>query len=156
MKYILAIIWSALCFISGYDFAQRHASPRVVEITDTIVRVDTFTSAPDTIYAEKYIGDKLVKVEIHDTLHNWLHDTIEVALPFTQREYMDSTYHVWVSGHQPALDSIMVFPRTITINNTRTIREKTSRWGLFGGASVGIGKYGVQPYVGIGVGYKII
>lgn len=154
-RYLIVAFFAVTCFISGYDYGIKKFRCDVIETSDTIIITDTITSIPDTIYAVRYLGDRIVKVQHYDTIHKMLHDTIEVALPITQKEYRDSSYHAWVSGYDAVLDSISVFPKTKIIENTRVISSKTSRFGVFGGISVGIGKNGVQPCLGVGIGIKL-
>lgn len=91
-------------------------------------------------------------------------DSVDVTLPVVQREYADSTYTAWVSGVQvdtlyPRLDSIQVRERIINKETiiTNTIRKKTSRWtvGLQGGYGYGFNYKGFEPYVGVGLSYRI-
>lgn len=87
-------------------------------------------------------------------------DSVEVVIPITQRVYEDSLYTAYVSGHNPKLDSIIVYPHReiMTITNTYTA-PNPKRWSV--GIQVG---YGVTlkgntpqmaPYIGIGVSYSI-
>lgn len=82
-------------------------------------------------------------------------DSIEVEIPITQREYRGEDYHAWVSGYEPRLDSIFVFPRheVVTIRETP---DKKKRWHI--GPAIGFGytPQGIQPYLGIGITYSII
>ena len=106
---------------------------------------------------------KTVKVPVHDTIKaphadTLSADSVSVVLPITQKHYSDSTYEAWVSGYEPALDSIRVFQPITTITNTITntdIRYKQKRWGL--GVQVGIGMTPnkIEPYIGVGVTYNI-
>ena len=79
---------------------------------------------------------------------------VEIALPFVQREYRDSNYNAWVSGYEPALDSIKVFPRTMTVKERVTVKERSRRWGVFGGVGIGVSDR-ITPCVGVGIGYRI-
>lgn len=100
----------------------------------------------DTIFAEKYA---------HKSAGN-IPDSISVELPITQKRYADSTYTAWVSGYNPTLDSIRIYPRHEVITITNTIRQKPKRWGV--GLNVGYGitpKNGLQPYIGVGVSYNL-
>ena len=74
-------------------------------------------------------------------------DTVQVRLPIESKHYSATNYDAWVSGYEPSLDSIKVY--------NREIKLKQSRWsvGLQGG--VGMTPKGVQPYVGVGIGYKL-
>lgn len=43
---------------------------------------------------------------------NFIPDSVvAVEIPITQKEYEGAEYHAWVSGYEPSLDSIFVFPR---------------------------------------------
>ena len=80
-------------------------------------------------------------------------DSATVMLPITQKVYSDTDYRAWVSGYEPHLDSIKVFPRTVTVRET--IYKSPSRFsiGLQGG--YGITPKGLQPYIGVGVNVRI-
>lgn len=129
--------------ITLYDtLLVKHPVPK----DSIIVRHHTITlpAKHDTILADN------VTVRV-DTVT----DSVIVTLPITQKEYGDSSYHAWVSGYQPSLDSIAVFPKTTIITNTRTIVEK-KRWGV--GVQVGVGistDKQIHPYLGVGVHYNI-
>lgn len=81
-------------------------------------------------------------------------DSATVLLAMERKVYGDSTFRAVVSGVRVSLDSIMVYPRTITV--TRTLPPKVPRrWGLGVQAGVGLTPKGIQPYVGLGVYYRI-
>lgn len=155
MKALTSILLIACCIISflgGYDYASKHCY-NVSTVTDTILERDTIISVPDTVYRTVALGEKTVKVVIHDTLFKT--DTVEIALPFVQREYRDSNYNAWVSGYEPALDSIQVFPRTMTVKERVTVKERSRRWGVFGGVGISVSDR-ITPCVGVGIGYRIL
>lgn len=149
--FILLIACCIISFLGGYDYASKHCY-NVRTVTDTIIERETITAIPETVYRTVALGEKTVKVIIHDTLCKT--DTVEVALPYVQREYRDSNYNAWVSGYEPALDSIKVFPRTVTVHERVTVKEKARRWGVFGGIGIGVGDR-IAPCVGVGIGYRI-
>ena len=74
-------------------------------------------------------------------------DTIRIRLPIESKHYTAESYDAWLSGYEPQLDSIKVYQREV--------KTKQSRWsiGLQGG--VGMTPRGVQPYIGIGIGYRL-
>lgn len=155
MKALTSILLIACCivsFLGGYDYASKHCY-NVSTVTDTIVKRDTITSIPDTVYRTIALGEKTVKVVIHDTLFKT--DTVEIALPFEQREYRDSNYNAWVSGYEPSLDSIRVFSKTTIIRESKVVRQKDRRWGVFGGVGIGVSDR-ITPCVGVGIGYRIL
>lgn len=86
-------------------------------------------------------------------------DTIRIGDRVVRREqavYEDSLYRAWVSGYRPRLDSIEVYPRTVTHTVTNDIYHATvakrKRWGL--GLQAGYG-YPGGFYVGGGVSYNL-
>ena len=82
----MTIALCIICFISGYDYASKHCA-NVVTRTDTIIKRDTVTLVPDTVYRTIELGERIVKVAVHDTLHRT--DTVTVSLPFVQKQYKD-------------------------------------------------------------------
>ena len=149
---ILLIACCIVSFLGGYDFASKHCY-NVRTVTDTIIERETITAIPDTVYRTVALGEKTVKVVIHDTLCKT--DTVTVSLPFVQKQYKDSSYSAWISGYEPSLDSISVFPTTTIIRESKVVRQKDRRWGVFGGVGIGVSDR-ITPCVGVGIGYRIL
>ncbi len=80
-------------------------------------------------------------------------DSVQLEIPITQKHYTDTAYEAWVSGWQPSLDSLKVFPRTI--RTTETIHARPKRWGLGISAGAAMTPRGAEPYIGIGIHYSI-
>lgn len=79
-------------------------------------------------------------------------DSATVLLPMERKVYGDSTYRAVVSGIGVKLDSMTVYPSTVT----RTLPAKVPRrWGVGVQAGVGMTPRGVLPYAGVGVYYRI-
>lgn len=74
------------------------------------------------------------------------------------KTYKDSSYTVTISGINAYLEHIEVYPKTVTkyITTTEFVREKPKKWGIGIQAGYGIGRNGLQPYVGVGVSYNLI
>lgn len=149
---ILLIACCIISFLGGYDYASKHCY-NVRTVTDTIIERETITAIPDTVYRTVALGEKTVKVIIHDTLCKT--DTVTISLPFVQKQYKDSSYSAWISGYEPSLDSIRVFPKTTIIRESKVVRQKDRRWGVFGGIGIGVSDR-ITPCVGVGIGYKIL
>ena len=122
----------------------------IVHHTDTIAR-------EKPVYYAKRVTDTLY-LPAGDTVRQ--KDTLYIGLPREQRAYRDSLYEAWVSGVQPALDSIRVFAPVQCVTVTERVPVKVrSRWGL--GVSAG---YGITldkqpqftPYLGVGISYNIV
>lgn len=125
--------------------------------TVTVVSHDTIKiDSPVEVY--KYIKQKEF-VYVTDTLA--IHDTINkiIHLPRTYAVYKDSTYRAVVSGVEPRLDSMRVYPKTTIQYITKTVTKteyKKTRWGLGVQIGGGIVKDKVRPYLGVGVSYNIL
>lgn len=82
-----------------------------------------------------------------------IRDSVSVRIPITQKHYVDSTYEAWVSGWQPSLDSIFVYRQTEVVTNV--IQKPPRRWGIGVQGGYGMTPEGFQPYVGIGVHFRL-
>ena len=116
-------------------------------IVDTIkvvkpIAVDSVVTRYKWVDVER-VKDTTIVNEVSDVVF----DTIRIRLPIESKHYTAESYDAWVSGYEPQLDSIKVYQRGV--------KTKQSRWsiGLQGG--VGMTPRGVQPYVGVGIGYKL-
>jgi hypothetical protein len=135
--------------------------------TTTIVVYDTITYRKPVAVDSVVVRYKTVHVELKEDNFPKLddkednfpikNDSTTVELPITQKTYKDSTYTAWVSGYDPSLDSIQVYPKTEYKTITNTIKmQDTKRWGIGIQGGVGYGKGGFTPYIGIGIQYNII
>ena len=116
-------------------------------IVDTIkvikpIAVDSVVTRYKWVNVER-VKDTTIVNEVSEVVF----DTIRIRLPIESKHYTAESYDAWVSGYEPQLDSIKVYQREV--------KTKQSRWsiGLQGG--VGMTPRGVQPYVGVGIGYKL-
>ena len=129
--------------------------PSVVIERDTVWK-DTTIYQPQA--AETINTGRVVYVKVpHPTAEpsDTVHDTISVPVPIVQKRYDDSLYTAWVSGFEPALDSINLRLPTITETITQTIVKPSSliTFGIQAGA--GIGAFSRQPDIYIGVGGQL-
>lgn len=116
-------------------------------IVDTIkvvkpIAVDSVVTRYKWVNVER-VKDTTIVNEVSEVVF----DTVQVRLPIESKHYTSINYDAWVSGYEPQLDSIKVYQREV--------KTKQSRWsiGLQGG--VGMTPRGVQPYIGIGIGYRL-
>lgn len=145
LPWILAILLAVACVAAWF----RSHKPLPAEIRTetkikTIVKVDTLLiSSPMA---------PLLFIRLTDTMH--IGDTV---IQREQAYYEDSLYCAWVSGYRPKLDSLQIFPRTVTntvtndVYHTVKVRDKR-RWGL--GVQAGYG-YPGGVYVGVGISYSL-
>nr|DAL21111.1 MAG TPA_asm: hypothetical protein [Caudoviricetes sp.] len=122
-----------------------------VTVVDTVTY--TLPVAKDSVVV-KYVTKKLPIVR--DTVHYTHTDTVRIRLPVTQRRYEDSTYTAWVSGYEPTLDSIRVYSHREIMTVTNRLRDKPRRISLNLNVGYGITPKGTQPYIGFGVGYRLL
>lgn len=147
---ILVLVLCLLCFVFG-----RYTKKSEIELvgkTDTLIRVDTIRdSIPYPVY-ETVIQTVPEMFPVYITLSgDTVREPIFVPIRITQKEYLTDNYHAWVSGYNPALDSINIFRETTYI----TKRQPARRWGLGVIGGYGVGRSGLSPYVGVGVYYRI-
>ena len=147
---IVVLALCLICFLAG-RYTKR-AEVELVCKTDTFIRVDTLRErVPYPVY-ETVIQTVPELFPVYITLEgDTVREPILVPVPVTQKEYRTDYYHAWVSGHDPSLDSIDIFQKTMYI----TKRQPASRWGIGVTAGYGIGRSGLSPYVGIGGFYRI-
>ena len=147
-----------IAFIVGLWLATlicrcHHSTESGQPIRNTIV--DTITVVKPIAVDSVITRYKVVNVErVKDTtivneVSEVVFDTIRVRLPIESKHYSTTNYDAWVSGYEPSLDSIKVY------NREMVVKSKKSRWSVGVQGGVGITPKGVQPYVGIGVAYKL-
>ena len=83
-------------------------------------------------------------------------DSAAVVIPITQKRYENEDYRAYVSGYEPNLDSIFVFPKT-TVIHERSYKPP-NKWHI--GVQCGVG-YTIkskqfEPFIGVGLSYSII
>lgn len=141
-----------LCLIASFvagallGWKGREAAPSYREEnarTDTVVVRDTLRLPPPPPVEKEIVRF----VPVTDTVI--INDTIMV--PILQKVYQTPDYKAWVSGYNAALDSIQLYPRTLTV--TRTVSQRRWGVGLMGG--YGAGLKGLTPFIGVGVYYRI-
>lgn len=90
-----------------------------------------------------------------------IHDTTLVQLPRERKEYSGKDYRAVVSGFQPSLDLIQVFPETTTITQTISVApQKRSHWSIALQAGYGLTLQNSHitplPYIGAGISYSLV
>lgn len=90
-----------------------------------------------------------------------IHDTTFVQLPKERKEYSGKDYRAVVSGYQPSLDRIQVFPETKVVTRTISVpSRKRSHFALSLQAGYGItiqdNRITPLPYIGAGLSYSLV
>ena len=151
---VLIVVLCCLSFWCGRMSIKRQ--PQVEPETTVVIVHDTLRVSEPVFVASKPIRDS-ISVYIHDTTFVMQGDSL--YLPKEQKEYADSTYHAWVSGVSPQLDSIYVYPKHMIITNSVPV-PVVKKQRLNFGVQAGVGA--VQPfaepfspklgyYVGLGI-----
>ncbi|MCM1163408.1 MAG: hypothetical protein NC339_04085 [Muribaculaceae bacterium] len=143
MKALPIITALLLGFGTGYFTVSRRlptspAATRIITHTDTIVVRDTVRITIGTPVAE---CPATRTVTVRDT----------IILPAVQRVYADTLYRAVVSGIDPKLDSLTIYPPLTTI----TRHTRPSPWGLGLTAGISITPRGITPSLTLGLTYTI-
>ena len=151
---LTAFLFGAL---ASYFAVKGHFQAKLATLTPEVIQV----VKRDTLRLNSPILREIHKVT-HDTIKIVMNDTIvrrdTIYLEREQRVYEDEEYKAFVSGFQPRLDSIYVYPKTIYETKVSTRKE----WRQFTyGVQVGVGvvmPFNSSPsfggYVGVGIGYN--
>lgn len=160
MEKIKSIIIASAIIIAvgliGYIAGRNHFrdATKMVQIDTLVVR--------DTVTIEKPIpvqttNKEIVYVAVHDTTR--IRDTLYIMLQKESKTYSGEDYTARVSGYEPSLDFIEVYPKTTVISKTEAISQKLSPWRYE--ITVGL-DYGwmwqnyITPNFGVEIGYKRI
>lgn len=148
MKWLPYILIVALAFGLGW-FVKPSLKAGIEVRTDTIFSSSIIIRRDTVPY---YLPMPMLCWHTGDTIHAG--DTV---LPVEQKVYKDNDYTAYVSGYRPQLDSISVYPKTITVTNDiyHTVKTKSKRWGVGITAGYGLGKDGLSPAIVVGVNYRI-
>ena len=148
------LLSAALGFVGG-----RTSRP----VAETLTRTDTLRFR-DTLTVELPVP---ILTTIIDTILVVrpdiivIRDTVYARLPKERKEYSGADYRAVVSGYQPSLDLIQVFPETKTITKTISAPpRKRSHWSIALQAGYGLtlqsNRITPLPYIGAGLSYNII
>lgn len=159
MDWVKLLLILATCIYIAQNIKQcGKSSPEPTERTVTVY--DTIPYYYPVARDSVVVRYETHRLPIDTTSHVGKEDSIptktgsvDVVIPITQKEYQDSTYHVWISGYSANLDSI----RTYTRHDYTTVTlppAKPKRWHLGITAGFAATPKGVQPYIGGGITYS--
>lgn len=130
---------------------QVEPEPQVVVEHDTLWR-DTTINHPTPTASTQTGRTIFIPYLVTDTIRQ--NDTLLVEVPVEQKRYDDSLYTAWVSGYQPALDSITLHQPEIVTTITETIVKPAPRLSI--GPSVGAGvSITGTPHLGVYAGFTV-
>lgn len=139
-------------FVTGI-VCRPHRIEKVVDIQrDTITKIDTHI-VEKPILKETRITDTMY-VAVTDTIRQ--RDTLYMRLEFETKTYKGEDYLAKVSGYNPSLYYIEVYPKTITVKESITKRIEPAKWhfSLDLGLNAGMSdrRY-ITPNIGVELGY---
>lgn len=152
---LLLIVWF-IYFLMNYVHVEVDEPLQKTEKTTYVDTIPYYKPIPKDSVVLRY---QVVKAPIASKDSTKSNDSAEVIVPITQKEYEDSSYHVWISGHIPKLDSIKVYNKNTIITHTITstiTKYKTKNWGIGVQAGYGYNFNKASPYIGIGIQYNIL
>lgn len=145
MKRLLTYIVIGLVgVVIGLLCRPNHIREVTQKVTDTLVVIDTH------IIEKPVLVERTVKeyrtVAVHDT--TIVKDSIYVVLPIEKKIYKGEDYLAEISGYNPILERIEVYPKTTTIVKTQTVTKCNQ---LAIGAEI---QYNGAPYIPIYLEYS--
>lgn len=156
MKKILGVL---LCIsvVLNIVLYMEHGNIKSENICDTtkVTIVDSVKKSfpvPVDSFVVRYIT-RLLPITSDSATKQLEGDSAKIQIPISQKVYEDTLYKAYVSGYEPNLDSITIKQRTTYI--THTIRDKESRFRIGLQAGYGLTPKGMQPYVGVGLSYRL-
>lgn len=159
MKKILGVLLCISMILNIFLYLE-HSSIESKKVCDTtkVTIVDSVKESfpvPVDSFAVRYITKSLpiARDSVAKDTTQSVSDSVKVQIPISQKVYEDTLYRAYVSGYEPNLDSITIKQRTTYI--THTIRDKESRFRIGLQAGYGLTPKGMQPYVGVGLSYRL-
>lgn len=143
-KYLpVALVGLCLGYCIGHKSVDRSRTCEVEYRHDTVV-----VSQPELMVVHHTATDTVrLPVIRSDTVV--VRDSVFVEVPREQAVYSGTGYRAWVSGFRPRLDSLRI-ERDVAV-----VSRRNRRWSVGVQAGVGMTPRGVQPYVGVGVSYRL-
>ena len=127
-KYLVIIIVFLVFVILGLSYCsfskQGNSTTTTITIHDTIIKWDTLLIKEPKLVTKTKIDTQYIVLVEKDT----------ILLQGEQKHYSEpNLYDIWVSGYNPNLDSVKIYPKTIweSVKVTET-KEKTKAYATLG------------------------
>ena len=141
-----------LGLVSGLFICRSCSTPEEVEIVqiDSVVVRDTIREYyPVEIRTERI---DTMRVVVRDTIR--LKDTLYMSLPLERRTYKREDFYAEVTGYNPRLSYIEVYPETVYVTTTQN-EAKSWHFSLDMGVDIGKGSMAyLTPNLSAEIGYK--
>lgn len=152
----LLLLFIGLCIYTKVNSNQIEDT--VTIRTDTIHTSDTIILR-DTLRIEEPIPHYVEVIRI-DTIAQI--DTVTVTVQIERKTYEDENYKAVIEGYKPKLLSLDIYKENTTIKEstqinteTNTTHTKKAKWAVTAGTGIGYTPKGVEPYIGVSVGYVL-
>ena len=124
-------------------------------VSDTVVVHDTLVVRLPPVIAQAPLQSRRIVVAADSVEAAADTDSVAVTFPAVSRKYVGEGYEAYVSGIDPMLDSLRLFSTTKQITTHIAAPARNSRWSVGVSAGYAATPRGLQPYVGIGVSYRL-
>lgn len=141
---------------------NTHSLPELQTYMDTVITYDTcfltIAKPVDSIvvkYITRYLSPDTSARRLTGNRMSLPDDSIPVMLPIIRKVYQDSMFRAVVSGVEPSLDSLTIFPVRESILTHKICSSKPPRWTVGVTAGASLTPHGITPSVSIGVTYNL-
>lgn len=145
MKNIFWFIIGGVLSIIVMQLLPKHPTQHYIIDSDTVTVHDTFT---------EYYPTPVEVIKWKDSII-YLTDTQYVVLPFTKKRYQTDNYDLTISGFEPQLDEITVYPEKKYIYYTTVLNEEKKKFEIKHGVQGGFGYGLINKKLDIYFGYGI-
>lgn len=145
---IIGALLLVIGIVIGWLCRQSFIRPEVITQRDSIVIVDTVRELYPVAIREEIVDSVLVVVR--DTIR--LRDTLYLNLPLEKRSYKRDDFYAEVTGYNPRLTYIEVYPKTVYV--TETLDKGLKRWQFSLDLGVDVGR-AYNPYFAPNLGAEI-
>lgn len=156
--FVLLVASISANIIQYGDNHKENGNPKVVFKTDTVIRTDTVTRIEPYPVEIIKTDTKIEKLPVYISNTDTDSIFVNVEVPYEKKVYQeDSLYKLQISGHNPNLDYIQVFPKTKIITNTiEKTYTKRNHFNFTVGVGSGYGIFSKKPDVFVGgvLGYS--
>lgn len=157
-----------ICFVISFGIGYNRGKKSIDIQTDTVKIEHVITEYKPKYEDEKKLTVQKIKIpsfvilEDNDSLKNiidtltYTKDSLEIELQRIQRYYKTDDYEAWVSGIDPALDSIKVKRNVEYITKTQTIKNDRFHFnvGINGNTWLGEESCILNPNLNVNYTYK--
>ena len=157
MKKTFYVLGMLVMFAAGGVFNRySHRTDSRIVCSDTIVVRDTVTVSAPLPVAEIPAGTLSVVVHADSVLVDSAvtADSVVVVLPKISRRYSGEHYDAYVSGVNPQLDSLRLYTDSYVVCQSPR-HHAAGRWSVGFGAGMAMTPRGFQPYIGVGVSFRL-